>query len=269
MWYFLFFSVLAMAEGDPRNLAEKTFPRDNTFCSLKDKRIEVQIKGHTKVSEPKEKVFGDYFFYLEEDHPPQILPLNKDRFDSYRFYPGTGTNCSKSLGFALDNSTLAVLFLRENRPFKEKLSLQLFDMQKMTAKDAIDSPYIADKVKGTAGGFVFKSLGEKHDIDMGTTKIEGQDFIYQDRDFTPWVKFSTKGFEVLPDLSYKKFKWKKLFKDEKEFLEISGWSAQEKKFTKTSIYMAVNHALKKECIVFKAPQEKLQGNESWRCRQTK
>ncbi len=56
--YFLliFFTQLALAESsDLRNLTETSFTRDNTYCRLKNKRVEIQVRSQSALTEAKEK----------------------------------------------------------------------------------------------------------------------------------------------------------------------------------------------------------------------
>ena len=50
----LFFLTLsAFAASDSKDAFDKSFPRDNTFCSYKGSRVELLIRGENKFTEPK------------------------------------------------------------------------------------------------------------------------------------------------------------------------------------------------------------------------
>ena len=260
------FATLAFAESpDVRSLSEKTFTRDNTFCMIGGDRRELQLRSHSQRSEMGEKKYGDHaFYYLQEK--PTLLPLNVDKLNSYRFFPGVSKVCSKTIGYQLDEKSIAVLFLKENRPFMDKLSLQLFNARTAMPELAVDSGFTSDKTEPVPGGFLFRTYADRQGLEMGSVKIQDSDYFFQDRDFPIWKKYTRQGFEVVPSVSFEKFQWKTHFKDQTDFLTVAGWNEAEKKFTSTVLYLAVNHQLKKQCILLTLTKTKLTGQEQWRCR---
>jgi hypothetical protein len=263
--FFLFFSLSAFAASNSMNAFETAYPRDNTFCSLNNHRVEFLIRGGSKFIEPKDKGYGEYIFVKNKNKKPMLLQLNKLRGDTYRFFLGSSPLCSKSHGYKIDDSTLAILFLKENRPFRDKLVIQHFDFKSLTPKEVIETNYPVDKALKTSDGFAFKTSPENHRPEFGKVNIEGQSFIFQEKDFPLWVNYSSKGFEPSSVLSFQRFPWQKAFKDQEDFHQVTGWSEAEKMFTKTILYLAVNHTLKKECLLFITAKQKLAGNEAWRC----
>jgi hypothetical protein len=247
-----------------QNLIQKTYTHDNTFCMLNGTRVEIELRGLTKFTDPKDKAYGEHIFYRNKTHL-KLLPLNKDHMHSYRFFPAKDGSCSKSHAFAMDKSTSAILFLRENRPYKGKLVIQLYDHIKHVPKDAIETEYATDEILAAKEGFLFKVVPERHDIIMGQVEIEGVKYTYQDRDFHPWMLYSIKGFETHGTETFNHFEWKKHFKDEAEFLDYVGWNPTAKHFTNTNIYIAVNHDLKKECLFISPTKVAIKGTEAWRC----
>lgn len=252
------------ATTNATNLFEKTFARDNTFCHNKTARIEILIRGETKYSEIHERGFGEFLFVNHPKKKILSLELNNSRSDSFRFFPGVSPMCSKGLGFKMD-SKIALLLLKENRPFKEKLVIQFFDYDTLMPKEYIETNYVTSKAKKFNDGFAFNVLGERYESDMGKVKIEGVQYIYQDRDFPKWMSYSAKGFEILPSLTYEMWPWKKAFKDEADFLAMTGWDPVEKVFKNNISYIAVNHSIKKGCMLFVNAKKKVDGSESWRC----
>jgi hypothetical protein len=248
-----------------RNLAEKTYTRDNTFCHMGKKRIEIQIRSFNKFTEPKEKGYGENFFYVPLKKE-KLLELNKDQLNSYRFFKGIDSLCSKSLGFLIKPHTLAILFLKENRPDEDKLTLQLFDIKSALPGKIIETDYMVDAAEAYEDGFIFRTLQLRSGTTLGKLKIAGQDFIYQDRQFSYWMKYGPSGFEMKPGISFEKFQWKAYFKEEKDFLEATGWDESEKKFKNHYLYIAINHALKKECILLTPAKMVPTGSEpGWHC----
>lgn len=265
LWLFFFLSFSAMAASDSTNAFEKSYPRDNTYCALTGKRIEFIIRGGSKYTEPKERGFGELLFYRNQQKKPKLLDLNISGSDTFAFFKGKSTLCSKSHGYKLDDSTFAVLLRKENRPFNDLLVLQLFDVPTLTPKEVIATQYPVEKILPSTDGFMFQTVPETHNPDFGKVMIEGNQYIYQERDFPIWMSYSLKGFEVISEMTFSKFPWKKSFLDLNDFLTATGYNTLEKKFTKTITYLAVNHKLKKRCLLIIEKKQKLVGNESWRC----
>ncbi len=264
MFIFLlaFLSSLTMAE---EFIVEKTYPRGNTHCTVQKKRVEFELRGSSRYTDAKERGFGEYAFYvIDEKH--HLLPLNKDRMDSYKFFQGEGSLCSKSYGYQINESTLAILFLKENVPFPAKLTLQLFNTAKIEPGEVLETNYLTDKIISFNKGFAFPSLAEKLDVENGKITIEKTQYLYQNRNITPWVSYSNNGFETQPSLTYSKSEWKRFFKDEKEFLDAFEWNKEEKQFKKTLLYTAFNHGVKKKCILPVNQRQQLTGLENWICR---
>lgn len=261
----LFISMTAFSATESMDAFEKTYPRDNTFCSHKNQRVELLIRGSHKFTESKDNGYGEFIFYRRDNKKVKLLELNSIRGDTYRFFLGTSPHCSKSHGYQIDSSTMAILLLKENKPFTDKLVIQLFDMTTLTPKNVIETNYQAEKAFKIKDGFVFKSTPEMFNPDMGKVKINGEDFIYQERAFPLWINYTAAGFETSLDVTFAKSPWKKSFKDVDDFIAVTGWNAAEKKFTKMITYEAVNHKIKKKCLLIIEAKQKLAGSEFWRC----
>jgi hypothetical protein len=261
----LFFTISAFATSDSMNAFEKTYPRDNTFCSYKSNRIELLIRGSGKYTESKDRGYGEFIFIRKNPKNTKLLDLNSLRGDTYRFFLGTSPLCSKSHGYQIDSSTMAVLFLKENRPFKDKLVIQLFDINSLMPTNVIETNYPVERALKIKDGFVFKSIAENHNPDIGKVKIEGHDYIFQEKGFPLWINYTAQGFEISLEKTFTKSPWKKAFKDIDDFISLSGWNSAEKKFMNTIVYEAVNHKIKKKCLLVIGAKQKLVGTETWRC----
>jgi hypothetical protein len=261
----LFFSAWAFGATQAQNAFEKSFPRDNTFCSHKEQRIEIQIRGSSKFIEPKEKGYGELIFYKRGTEAPRLLPLTSFNSDTFRLFLGTSPLCSKSHGYVLSADSVAVLFLKENRPSKDLLVLQIFDLKTFKPKEFIETNFIVDKAEKTPQGFAFRTYNDNHNFTVGKVQINGEEYIFNEKSFPRWVGYSTKGFEGLGEMSFEKFMWKEHFKDTKDFFEATGWDEKAKLFSRQILYIAVNHKIKKRCLLISAEKIKLQGTESWRC----
>lgn len=261
----LLLSGLLHASSDDMDMFEKTFPKDNTFCYQNGKRIEILIRGSTKYTEPNERGYGEFFFTRLDGQEPKLLPLNSTRSDSLKFFPGDSKVCTKTMGFSIDKETAGILLLKDDRPYKEKLVIQFFDLTTLTPKDHLETIYSTDKVKITKDGFVFNNLDEKIETVTGKIKIEGVEYTYQDREFPKWMSYTSKGFEVLSTMTYENFPTKMFFKDEADFLLTTGWNPTKREFMNNVLYVAVNHKLKKACLLVELQKKKLDGSEKWRC----
>ncbi len=264
----LLFTHLALAESpDVRNLTETTFYRDNTHCRLKNKRVEIQVRAHSSLTETKEQNYGEFIFYYPEEDKPEVLPLGADKMHTYRLFKGENSACSKSLGYFVGKDQLAVLFLKENSPFPDKLTIQYFDVNTSRPIKILETEYSVDKTEMIPEGFAFRVLEDRQGLEMGKVTISSHLFTYQDRDFDVWMTHTPKGIQYSGTLSYQKSAWKNFFKDENDFLIATGWDAKEKKFSKVHLYLAVNHQLKNQCIYLAKEKTKFKDNgPGWRCR---
>ena len=261
----LLVSLFAFGATQTQNVFDQSYPRDNTFCSHQDQRIEIQIRGSAKFIEPKEKGYGEFIFYKGQDKKPKLLPLTNFNSDTFRLFLGTSPLCTKSHGYSLSADVAAVLLLKENRPFKDKLVIQLFDQKTFRPKEFVDTNFNVDKAAKTPTGFAFRTNNENHDLAAGKVMIDGAEFIFNEKDFPRWMGYSLKGFECLGEMTFEKFSWKGHFKDLKDFYKATGWDEKSKTFTRQIIYIAVNHKLKKTCLFITDKKTKLQGIEPWRC----
>ena len=266
---YLLFLILSFAHADPqdlRNLFEKTYTRDNTFCELGKNRSQIQIRSIESKTELDQQKYGEYIFYSTE-LSPKLMPLNQDNLGSYRLFHGPGTICSKSLAFRLTKDLVAILFLRENSPHHDQLSIQLFNTKSFNPEKAIDTDYQVGEVISTKDGFAFGTHFDRLGLEAGKMKMGEIDYLYQDRDFHYWIQFSQAGSRLSPSLSFEHFEFKSLFKNEKDFLLAGGWDEKGNRFTKSILFVAVNHELKKECILLTETKIKPNGSEAgWRCR---
>lgn len=253
------------AATDSVNTFEQTFGRDNTFCSFKGKRVQIILRGHAKFTEQRDTLYGEYLFYQFDGMKPTLLELNKDHDHTYRIFLGTSPMCSKSHGYMIDDKTIAVLLLKENQPFEDKLVIQFFDAKTLTPRDFIETEYPTDKAKFTKTGFAFRTSSELHEPEIGKVTIQSESFIYQEKNFDYWVGYSKSGFAIDTALTYEKSSWAGMFKTKEDFLSTFGWNPTEKKFQRTVVFEAVNHKTHRKCLLVVEKKQKLEGNEGWIC----
>lgn len=266
MYFFvLLISQLALASMNTADLYESTWPRDNTFCQIGNKKIEFSIRGHAKYTEPKDRGYGELiFFELDDKHV--MIPDADGRSGYFRFFKGENGLCSKAASYDIDGGTFALLLLKSNRPYKDKLVIQLFDTKKFKPLETFSTEYMADKTMFAPGGFTFRINSERMEIEMGVVTLEGKKFTYQDRDFQEWMNFEKRKFSINEKLTYQESPYKRFFKDEEDFLKTTGWSASDKKFSHRTLFLAVHHQSRRECLLVLPAPAKLTGAEDWRCK---
>lgn len=253
------------AKINSKLLLEKSFPRDNTYCSVNGKKIELLIRGEAKFTELKDNGYGELIFYKSHKKKPKLLINDHFRSETYKLFHGNNVICSKSHAFYLDENTLTLLLLKEDRPFKDKLALQLFDKETLTPKAFIQTEFTADKAKKIENGFAFRTYKEAYKRDAGKIEIKEETYIYHQKEFPTWMNYTSKGVKISFDLTYESFPWKNYFKDPEDFKVSTGWNPIENKFTHEVIYFAINHSSQKSCLLILEKIQKLEGKEAWRC----
>ncbi|HXH31005.1 MAG TPA: hypothetical protein VNJ01_09355 [Bacteriovoracaceae bacterium] len=248
-------------------LAEKSFvrtnPRDNAICYVNGKRLEIFIRGASDTTEPAENGTGEALFYKVGETPPD--PLQAPGFDSYKFFAFKDSACSKTAGFLLEKDLFVVLLLKENTPHKEKLSIQPFELPGFKPQKMIETAYLIEQAYQKHNAVYFLTEVDNENSHLGKVKIKDLVYTYQDRDFPIWMSYSRSGFEILPGLSYTNLPWKRFFKNEREFLDISGWDPELKKFKNSVVYLGNHPAKNRKCILLVPKKIKITGKEKWRC----
>ena len=256
--------LAGLAQSAPVQL-ETTYPRDNAVCYVNGQRLELFIRGTEKSIEPADLGYGQHILYKKNGFL-YSLPLSSPRTDTFRFMKGDNQTCSRIKGFDVGEN-LALLFLKENGASLQKLVIQLIHKNSLIPKDVIETAYLTNDAVPIKDGFAFVSHSDKDDLDSGSVMIEGQKYSYQDRKLSVWVSYTTKGFKIVPEITYANFPWKSFYKDQVEFLQATGWDQKQESFQNPTIYVAVNHKLKRECLHLSPGRKKISGAEDWRCRQ--
>jgi hypothetical protein len=265
MIYTALFLLLSTAYGasESKNAFDKSFPRDNTFCTVNGKTLELMIRSGTERAEPAERGFGELLFYRNPKRKPLLLPLRDFTSETFRLFLGSSPGCSKSHGYLL-GSSFAILLRKENRPFPDKLAIQLFDVQTLAPVKLVSTDYLADKALPHPEGFAFRQVSEAGAA-VGKVLIEGESYIHQQKGFPRWFVYTTSGVRPLPDLSFEKFPWKKLFRDKDEFLALAGWNSKELRFEKDIFHLAVSHKLRRHCFLLTEKVRPLGTTDAWKC----
>lgn len=240
-----------------------TNPRDNAVCYVNGKRLEILIRGASEVTEPAENGFGESLYMKVADATP--VALNSAGFDSYKIFPHQKSLCNKTLGYLLEKDLFIVFLLKENRPFQEKLSVLKFDFPDFKPSKVMETEYLTKKAFKKNDSIYFLTSIRSTSASLGKVTIKGAEYTYQNRDNPLWLSFSKNGFQIQPSYTYKNLPWRRFFKNEKDFLDSSGWDPTTKKFNRPIAFMATNSKLKKKCVLFMDDKHTITGSEPWRC----
>ncbi len=254
---------LAYGASESKNAFDKSYPRDNTFCTIKGKVLELMIRGGTERIEPAERGYGELLFYRAPKKLPHLLPLRDFTSETYRLFLGVSPGCSKSHGYLL-GSTFGILLRKENRPFPDKLAIQLFDVQTLAPLELVDTNYLADRALPYPEGFAFRHVSDVG-ASVGKVTIGGESYIHQQKGFPRWYAYTASGVKPLPDLTFEKFPLQKHFKSKDEFLELAGWNASALRFEKEVFHQAVSHKLRRQCFLLTDKIRPLTSTDAWKC----
>lgn len=243
---------------------EKTYPRDNSFCLISGKRLEIMVRGFQAQTDPKERTWGEQVFTRTGQDRPKKIPVTSES-GLYHFFPGNPSSCTKTIGTMIDGK-FVVLFQRLNSPHKHHLIIQYIDPETLKALETVHTPYLSDKAVVTKGGIVFRTHPPaRQDLEMGKVTITGKKYLYQDHVFETWVLFTKDGFGPDSAATFENFTYKSFFKTEEDFKVQSGWQETSKVFSKTKLYVATNHESKSKCILLLDSKKVLTGDEGWVC----
>ncbi len=243
---------------------EKTYPRDNSFCQIGNKRIEILIRGFQSHTDPKDRMWGENVFARNPEGQLSRIPVTMES-GLYRLFQGTSSSCTKVVG-SMVGTRFAILFQKHNSPHKHRVVVQYLDPATLKPLDTVYTPYLADKAKITKSGVVLRTHSPtRQEMEMGKVMISGKQYLYQDHLLPLWVSLDKDGFSIEPNETFENFSYKAFFKNVEDFRLQSGWDETEKKFTKTKLYVAINHTSKSKCILLIDSKKVLNGEENWIC----
>lgn len=258
----LIFSLAALATD--KDTFEKTYSRDNTFCQIGQKKIEIMVKGNLSHIETEDLRWGEHVFFRIGDGPATKVPVTSES-GLYRLLHGSPSSCTKVVGTMLDGK-FAVLFQKDNRPHKNQVVIQYFDPKDFRPMETLHTPYLADKAMVKNNGFILRTHSpNRQDIEMGKVTIKEKKYLYQDHRFPVWVTLDKTGFSSDVSATFEDFTYKSFFKNIDEFKSQTGWLEGEKSFAHTKLYVAINHELKSKCILIVKEKKPLTGEENWIC----
>lgn len=262
---FIFAILLSTAAlASDKDSFEKTYPRDNTFCLVDGKRVEIMIRGDQSHTEPKERMWGEHVFARLGTQTPYRLPVT-ERSGLYRLFQGNPSSCTKSIG-TMNDGKFMILFQKLNSPHKHQLVIQYLDPVSLKPVEHEYSPYLADKVLIRNNGLVMRTHAKaRSEIQMGKVQINGKKFIYQDHEFPVWISVTGKESVIDPQLTFENFRYRSFFKTSADFNLMAGWNENTKSFKNNILYVAINHQTKTKCVVMLETVKTPDGSEGWIC----
>lgn len=256
-------SVMA-GDFQTRALIDKTYVRDNSYCRLNNKTIELEVRSFDKYTEVGDSEYGEHIFALQSGKPI-LLPLNHDNLGSYRLFKGKSDYCSKSLAISAGEDVLALFFLKDNRPLGDTLSVLFYNV-KTTKAQLLETAYSTESGIIDHGKLKFQLLQKNIAPQLGKIKIEGSDFIFHEKSIRPWLVLEGRVFVTDNFLTYERSEIKKHFINQNEFERNFGWNPKSKKFLLRPYYYAINHQLKVECLAVPYKKKMDLSTHKWKCR---
>lgn len=257
--------IISLASfGNDQDTFEKTYPRDNTFCQIGNKRLEIMVRGFQSHTEPKERMWGENVFARSPKGKLSRIPVTMES-GLYRLFPGNPSACTKVVGTMVGNR-FAILFQKHNSPHKHRVVVQYIDPATLKPLDTVYTPYLSDKAQIKNSRVILRTHSPaRQEMEMGKVSIGGTTYLYQDHLLPLWISLNKDGFSPEPTETFENFTYKSFFKNSDDFKIQSGWDEKEKTFKKTKLYVAINHATKSKCILLIDSKKVLNGEENWIC----
>ncbi|WP_408095820.1 hypothetical protein ACJVC5_12320 [Peredibacter sp. HCB2-198] len=242
-------SILLMACAEAQDFTyDKTYTHDNTFCRVDGKRIEIEVKSLYQYTAPDEAEYGEDLFVIANGKKTPIK-FNSNNIGRYRLFKGNNNYCTKAFSIRLNESELAMFFLKDNRPFNDQLLYMVYDFKKNAVVRTSETIFLSEKAEVKNNRLHFLSKPEVIEKDSGVVSIEGKPYYFSEKAFLPWVSFNGQEFVLNMERSFEEFEGKKLFKDLNIFVQFS--TLNQLKLNQFTTYkIAVNHELKRTCISF-------------------
>ncbi len=264
MIHILLLIISLSSFASEQDIFDKTYPRDNSFCQIGTKRIEVMIRGFQSHTEPRERMWGEHVFARSPEGKLSKMPVTKES-GLYRLFHGNPSSCTKVVGSMIGNR-FAILFQKHNSPHKHRVVIQYLDPATLMPLETVYTPYLADKAKVTRAGVILRTHPlSRQELEMGNVMIGGRKYLYQDHLLPLWVSLDKNGFSSELKETFENFTYRRFFKDTEEFKTQSGWDEKKKTFSRTKLYVAINHAAKSKCILLTESKKVLTGAENWIC----
>lgn len=244
-------------DPDARTLREKTYVRDNTFCHLGEKKVEIEIRGFDQYTDRQDARYGNKVFSVR-DKVYRLLPLAKDNIGRYRLLLGEDPHCSKSLALKRNAQELTVFFLKDNRPFPDLLTLLHYDFSGSARAEETEYPVKEALVEG--GKLFFSSVSDKSVPDLKKVSIKGREYTVTFQELPVWYVYDGKSFRVDQLKTYQRFEQPHFFPTKEDFEAFFQWDTDAGMYRMHGLVAAVNVVLKEKCLARNIT------DKDWRCR---
>lgn len=259
LFLLLFFSMSPAFSGDfeTRALIDKSYARDNSYCTIGKVKVELEIRGLDQYTSPRDAGYGEHIFIVKNGKRT-LLPLNKNLIGRYRLLKGKQNNCTKSLMIQFNSRTI-FFFLKDSRPLLDTLSAVVYSADTNKA-EVVETNFGVHKAMVEKNQLKFSSAPSIDPLGGGTVKIFNKEFIYVKKRLIPWYLYDGKSFVVDPETTFNDFEFKAFFKDFSDFANSFVWDKSEKHFKIQEFRHAVRHSTKERCLSIGST------STNWKCK---
>ncbi|MBK7845793.1 MAG: hypothetical protein IPJ71_19325 [Bdellovibrionales bacterium] len=266
----LFSTLLAQAQT-----FQKTIPYQQSQCHGGKSKVELLLRFDKKIA-PEENDFSGAPMVFIKSPKPQIVESLSDPYpgDFSFVKPNEGSICDKTQGYELNNGIVAILYSKDNRPFKELYQVVVFNTHTNKILDKKEIGAVT-QLLSAKNGFAFATMIPRSDVDqINMTSNTGQKMSAFDKDLeaVESIKLENDKLKVEfdPNLSFENSNWKKYFKNKDDYLKTAGWSPEKKDFSNSVVYEASyfnrnESDIQESCIVMVKKRGDPIQTSMWRC----
>lgn len=262
IWIFVLPLVFTASQAEARS----------ADCSLKDKSFSIE-NNSLPDKKDRSKITQNL---LIKSAQKQTVILKNGNGEVGFINGGDNSVCTGTAAYILNDSTVALLFGRSNPPYPDKLMMVVYDAKADRVLKIEKDLGTFSRVDAHQEGFFFSTMIPRpHPIAKNMkSPLTEREMTALDEDFGAFqvVKMQKKKLvrEFDPLISWDKSDWRRFFKDEKDFLEGSGWDKTKKTFKYPVVYKAEYKAQKtgetsETCIQLAEKRDSKLDPKKWRC----
>lgn len=217
---------------------DKSYIRDRSECRFETARLNLEIRSPDLYTQHSESEYGNT---ITLKHNGQVKPIvmNEAEIGRYRFLSIHNSICSKGVALPINEKLIAFLFLKDNRPFTDQLTILYYNIQTkvtevISTKVSIKNAFLKD------GKVYLRHSKDQSEQKFGSLIMDNKKFNYVEKHFEPWVSFDGQHFKTDMDMSFDAFEHKHLL-DRKTFSNF-------KQLNKLTYKLATHGA--KNCLSF-------------------
>lgn len=241
-------------------------------CSLKDKTFSVEDltlpdkKDHSKV---KQEIFIQ--------SPKRKHSIVKDGKGNFGFIQGGDNSiCTGTAAYILNETTVAILIGHSDIPFPDRLMMIVYDTKADRILKTEKDLGTFSKIDVHPEGFIFSRMIPRSNASTKKMKspLTEREMLAVDKDLGAYqlVRMQKQKLtrEFDPAISWDKTDWRKFFKDDKDFLEATGWDKKKRTFKNIVVYEASHYSRKESdteeiCIQLVEKRDSKLDAKKWRC----